>query len=314
MNSRSLSDKENSVRKDLTRNIKAKALRLGFSHVGVARADVVDDETSGYFRKWIASGKHAGMDYLANNTDKRLDPRLLMDGAKSILCVALNYHPDQLLGAEQYQFAYYAYGKDYHDVMKSKLHQLASDIGMVHYRAFCDTAPILERYWAVKAGLGWIGRNRQLIIPHAGSFFFLGEIFSDMELICDSEQKSRCGNCHLCEEACPTAALQSAHDFDASRCLSYQTIENKGSIPEQYRKEMKEVIYGCDRCQKACPWNRFSSPTKIPELQPTGEFMSMTKQQMEMLSEDDYRRLFKGSAVKRAKYSGLMRNIGKRHD
>jgi epoxyqueuosine reductase len=312
MNSKSLNKANESTKKDLTEKIKAKAYRLGFSNIGISEAGAVDRETSDYFNNWIATEKYADMNYLANYKDKRLDPRLLIDGVKSILSVALNYYPQQKLNNNQYQFAYYSYGKDYHEIMKVKLHQLAAEIGSENYRVFCDTAPILERYWAVKAGIGWIGRNRQLIIPHAGSYFLLGEILVDVEFEYDSEYKNRCGNCHQCIEACPTGALCGKEDFDSSKCLSYQTIENKGIIQEKYREKMGNTIYGCDRCQIACPWNKFATPTTIPELQPSHEFMTLTKQQIEQMSEDEFKHVFKGSAVKRAKYTGLKRNVGKR--
>lgn len=259
------------------------------------------------------------MDYMGNHTDMRLDPRLLMPGVKSIVCVALSYAPRRRIPESEYQFAAYAYGNDYHDVVKGKLHLLAQAVGTEHYRAFCDSAPVLERYWAVQAGLGWTGRNHQLIIPHAGSMFFLGELFLDMELVYDSPMESRCGNCHACIDACPTHAL-SAHggsaaaDADATAfrselCLSYQTIENRGSIPPKIAEAMGNTIYGCDRCQRACPWNRFSPPATEPLLQPKPELLAMKKDDWRRLTVEDYQRLFKGSAVKRAKYEGLMRNI-----
>ena len=182
----------------LTEKIKAEAKSLGFSACGIAKAEAVDNATADSYRRWIAEGRHASMQYLADNIDKRLDPRLLMDGVKSIVCVALSYAPAKKIPADQYQIAYYAYGKDYHDVMKQKLHALASACGITSYRAFCDTAPVLERYWAERAGLGWTGRNHQLIIPHAGSMFFLGELFVTEELEYDSPVPNRCGRCHAC--------------------------------------------------------------------------------------------------------------------
>ena len=249
------------------------------------------------------------MDYMANYTDKRLDPRLLMNGLRSIVCVALNYAPQRRMSPDEYQIASYAYGKDYHDVVKAKLHQIAARAGLTNYRVFCDSAPVLERYWAVQSGLGWIGRNRQLIIPHAGSMFFLGELFLDVELEYDRPMKSRCGNCHRCMDACPTQALINGDTLDANRCLSFQTIENRGQLSPAATHAMGNMIYGCDRCQDVCPWNRFARSNDMPELQPSDELLQMTKKKWQQLTEEDYRRLFKGSAVKRAKYSGLMRNI-----
>ena len=309
----------------LSHDIKAEALRLGFFTCGIARADAVDESTARSFREWLAKGNHAEMHYMENHLDKRLDPRLLMDNLKSIVCVALNYAPQQRIPDSEYQIAAYAYGQDYHDVVKQKLHALAAFISQrinedkqekeeLHYRAFSDSAPILERYWAVQAGLGWVGRNHQLIIPHAGSMFFLGELFLDMELEYDEPIENRCGNCSKCIDACPTGALTpvpglTLPSFNAEKCLSYQTIENRGDIPSSLAEKMGDSIYGCDRCLQACPWNRFAQPTHEPLLQPKEELLEMTKEKWQQLTEEDYRRLFKGSAVKRAKYEGLMRNI-----
>ena len=314
----------------LTEKIKAEAKGLGFFACGIAKAEAVDSDTADGYRRWIADGGHASMHYLADNIDKRLDPRLLMPGVKSIVCVALSYAPAKTIPADQYQIAYYAYGKDYHDVMKQKLHALASACGITTYRAFCDTAPVLERYWAQRAGLGWIGRNHQLIIPHAGSMFFLGELFVTDTLHYDSPTPNRCGRCHACLDACPTSSIISNQSsiinnqssFISSRCLSYLTIEHRGPIPNSSflipnssflipnsSFLIPNSIYGCDICQLACPWNRFAVPTTEPSFQPSEALLSMTKEKWHNLTEEQYRQLFKGSAVKRAKYSGLMRNI-----
>lgn len=319
-----------------SRDIKAEALRLGFSACGMTRAKAVDEATAESFREWLRQGCQAEMRYMENYLDKRLDPRLLMNGLKTIVCVALNYAPSQHLPDGEYQLAAYALGQDYHDIVKQKLNQLATfilsssdekgDENTTNYRVFADSAPVLERYWAAQAGLGWIGRHHQLIIPpsihhqepdgSAGSMFFLGELFLDVELDeYDSPMENRCGKCRKCVEACPTKALDdSEHEnfmapFVSARCLSYQTIEHRGDIPHSIAEKMGDTIYGCDRCQQACPWNRFSSPTREPLLQPKTELLEMTREKWQQLSEDDYRKLFKGSAVKRAKYCGLMRNI-----
>lgn len=304
---------------ELSERIKAEALALGFFACGIAKAAPVDDDTARGLRRWLGSGGHAGMAYMANHTDKRLDPRLLMPGLKSIVCVALNYTPRERIPEGEYQLAAYAYGNDYHDVVKGKLHLLAAAVaritghdaadGELAYRAFCDSAPVLERYWAVQAGLGWTGRNHQLIIPRAGSMFFLGELFLDIELAYDAPMPSRCGRCHACIDACPTRALRSDGSFCSGRCLSYQTIENRGPLSPEAAAAMRGTIYGCDRCQQVCPWNRFATPTTEPQLMPKPELLGMTKESWLSLTVDDYRRLFKGSAVKRAKYEGLVRNI-----
>ena len=293
----------------LSHEIKAEALRLGFSACGIARAEPVDEATAAAFREWLQSGGHATMQYMENYEDKRLDPRLLMPGVKSIISVALNYTPETPVKG----FANYAIGKDYHDIVKQKLHQLAnSSLFTLHsslnYRAFSDSAPVLERYWAMKAGLGFIGKNHQLIIPGMGSQFFLGELFVDIELEPDAPCRQHCGNCHRCIDACPTGALEEER-FNGALCLSYLTIENRGDIPEEAAQKMGETFYGCDRCQQVCPWNANAKPTAEPLLQPTSELLSMKDEDWQQLSVEQYRKLFKGSAVKRAKYEGLMRNI-----
>lgn len=303
--------------------IKAEAHNLGFFACGTAKAERISDDAAAQFGLWVRQEDYANMQYMAANTDKRLDPRLLMDGLKSIVSVALNYTPARRMPAGELQFAAYALGKDYHDIMKMKLHALAAKLELTNYRAFCDTAPVLERYWAVQAGLGWLGRNHQLIIPNGGSMFFLGELFIDVEVDYDTPIKSRCGSCHACIDACPTGALGRIDGgfssdeggemyqqiFHAALCLSYQTIENRGEIPKKLADKMGDTVYGCDRCQQACPWNRFAKPTEEPLLQPKEELLSMTRERWSSLTLEEYRQLFKGSAVKRAKYEGLMRNI-----
>ncbi len=310
--------------KSLKDNIKAEALRLGFFVCGFAKAGPVTDAMRQHYLDWLAEGRNADMAYLTNNLDKRFDPRLLVPGVKTIVVVALNYFPAHRLPEGEPQIADYALGLDYHDIVKQKLRQLAANVGITDYRAFVDTAPVLERYWAVQAGLGWIGKNQQLIIPHAGSEFFLGELFIADELQPDALQPdelkpNRCGTCHRCVDACPTHAisLPAKHvegygditRFDARRCLSYQTIENRGELADEAKAAMGDTFYGCDRCQRACPWNRFATPNTEPQLQPREELLAMTRQKWDNLTVEDYRRLFKGSAVKRAKYEGLMRNI-----
>lgn len=297
---------------ELTQKIKAEALRLGFSACGVAKAEPVDAVTAERYHKWLAEGNHASMTYLENNLDKRLDPTLLMPGAKSIISLAMNYYPAQKLRDDQFQFAYYAYGKDYHDVLKQRMRKLLSSTSLnsVNSLLCVDTVPILDRYWAYRAGLGWIGKNGCLIIPHAGSFFFLAEILTDIELEYDTPIENHCGNCHQCLDACPTGALQ-PHTLDARKCLSYLTIEHRGDFPDNdlVAKATGKGIYGCDRCQLACPHNRFAQPTCVSEFAPSQAFLSMRPDDWKQLTVEQYRTLFKGSAVKRAKYEGLIRNI-----
>lgn len=303
----------NSCKSILTRKIKAEALRLGFSACGIAKAEVVDENISKHLHTWLTNGSHAGMEYMNNHFEKRINPQALVEGTRSIISVALNYYPQQMLPEEEYQIAWYAYGKDYHNVMRSKLEALFLYINKestpVRGRFFCDTAPVLERYWAWKAGLGWIGKNTQLIIPQAGSTFFLGELFVDIELEYNTPLPNRCGTCSQCLKACPTQALESAYQLNSGKCLSYLTIENRGEIPNEYSSKMGNTIYGCDECQKACPWNKFCQPCQIPELQPAESFLAMTQTEWNQLSVEKYRELFKGSAIKRAKYEGLIRNI-----
>lgn len=325
------------------KEIKVEAERLGFFACGIARAEPVDAETAAAVRGWISKGSQATMDYMANYTEKRLNPCLLVPGTKSIVSLAMNYAPAQTMPETEYQLAAYAYGQDYHDVMKAKLRQLAaliankfegesdSEVGendgdstaittpktnetseepVGEIRVFVDTAPVLERYWAQRAGLGWIGKNHQLIIPRAGSMFFLGEVFLPYEFDSyDSPMPSRCGNCRRCIEACPTCAITDEWGFDSEKCLSYQLIENRGELSEQVKQSMGTTIYGCDRCQTACPWNKFATPNTTPEFQPKSELLAMTKADWHNLTIDEYRALFKGSAVKRVKFDGLKRNI-----
>ena len=307
----------------LSNSIKTEAARLGFSACGIAKAGPVDKRAAENLARWTGNGGHAGMDYMARNTDKRLDPTLLMPGAVSIVSVALNYAPQTRMPSGEMQIAAYAYGQDYHHVVKGKLREMAAALGFaewtegvsegVWYRAFCDSAPILERYWAEKAGIGWTGRNHQLIIPRAGSMFFLGELLLSCELAYDKPMENRCGNCQRCITACPTKAIAKMEDgttaFASEKCLSYQTIENRGEIPPEIKSRMGGRIYGCDECIRACPWNRFSHPTSEESLKPSPELLSMKKADWLALTPEKYASLFKGSAVKRAKYQGLVRNI-----
>ena len=315
--------------KMIASKIKAEAQRLGFFACGIAKAAPVEENVAEAYRKWLENGEEASMAYMTNYLEKRLNPALLVPGVRSIVSLAMNYAPAQQLPEGEYQLAAYALGQDYHDLMKQRLRELAVNIGApmelfqkgkkpqsadekeeTGWGVFCDTAPVLERYWAQKAGLGWVGRNHQLIIPHAGSMFFLGEVFLPFAVdVYDTPMQSRCGSCHRCIDACPTHAIIPDEDFHADRCLSYQLIENRGELSDEAKAAMGNTIYGCDRCQTACPWNRFATPNTEPALQPKPELLSMSKEAWHNLSVEDYRRLFKGSAVKRVKFAGLKRNI-----
>lgn len=315
--------------KMIASKIKAEAQRHGFFACGIAKAAPVEENVAEAYRKWLENGEEASMAYMTNYLEKRLNPALLVPGVRSIVSLAMNYAPAQQLPEGEYQLAAYALGQDYHDLMKQRLRELAVNIGApmelfqkgkkpqsadekeeTGWGVFCDTAPVLERYWAQKAGLGWVGRNHQLIIPHAGSMFFLGEVFLPFAVdVYDTPMQSRCGSCHRCIDACPTHAIIPDEDFHADRCLSYQLIENRGELSDEAKAAMGDTIYGCDRCQTACPWNRFATPNTEPALQPKPELLSMSKEAWHNLSVEDYRRLFKGSAVKRVKFDGLKRNI-----
>ncbi len=298
--------------------IKEEALRLGFDACGIAQAAPASTEAL-FFDRWLAAGGHAGMKYMENYRALRLDPAGLVEGAQSVVSVALNYYPEVKQAPGAPRIAYYAYGQDYHDVMKEKLRRLlayihemlpdAPDAPPLEARVFTDSAPLLERYWAWKAGLGWIGKNTCLIIPGRGSFFFLGEIVLNRALAYDSPVRNRCGTCTRCLEACPTGALETARFLNASRCLSYLTIEHRGEIPEEQAARLGNRVYGCDTCQAVCPWNRFARPTAEEAFRPRSELLALDKERLSALSPEEYARLFRGSAVKRAKYEGLMRNV-----
>lgn len=308
------------------RKIKEEAQRLGFFSCGMTRAVPVSGDYASHFRAWLDRGCHADMQYLENYFDKRMDPTLLVPGTRSIVCLAMNYRPERVAQG----IAWYAQGKDYHDVVKERLATLMDAID-AHGRCFVDTAPVPERYWAWQCGIGWIGRNTQLVIPHTGSAFFLGELFIEEDInTYDTPMDNHCGTCRRCIEACPTGALQGNScepnftdtaqstgieaspqkncGLDARRCLSYLTIENRGDIPEWAQHLMGDTFYGCDRCLKACP-HLHSAPTTEPSFAASDELLSMTDADWTSLSEEQYRTLFRGSAVKRAKYAGLTRNI-----
>ncbi len=298
-----------------TRLIKEKALEIGFSACGICEATAISEDVRDAYETWLEKGFHGSLDYLERNLDKRLNPSLLVEDAKSIISVALNYYPDRKLPENVPQFAYYAYGKDYHEVVKGKLHILfdfvKSLFPTVSGRCFSDSAPVLETYWATRAGIGFKGRNSLLIVPRQGSFFFLGELIIDQKLSYDSPiEKSFCGNCRKCVDACPTGAILQEGGVDASKCLSYHTIESKSEImDEAIAKKLSNQVYGCDICQKVCPWNKFSIPHSTVDFLPTEEFLQLTSEKLKTITEEDFRRIFKNSAVKRAKFKGLKRNI-----
>lgn len=298
----------------ITDLVRKKAEEIGFSRCGFAPVSEVDRAVSDSFDLWLEKSYNAGMDYMNNYKDKRKYPGLLVEKSKSVISLALNYYPKRFISEENYQISRYAYGKDYHDVMKSRMSVLFDYIKSVagadvEARVFCDTAPVFERYWAWRAGLGWIGKNTSLIIPGMGSCFFLGEIICNVDFEYDSPMEDHCGTCRRCIDNCPTSALVADKVLDARRCLSYLTIENRGDIPDFAVTVMGNRIYGCDTCQNVCPWNRFSTPTDVEEFYLSDELAGMTNEKWKSLTVEDYRKLFKGSAVKRAKFEGLKRNI-----
>lgn len=295
-----------------SRLVKEKARELGFAACGIAPVSEAVSEAD-YLDRWLAEKCHAGMRYMERYLDIRLHPARLLEGAKSVVSLALNYYPKQKLPAEVPHIAYYAYGRDYHKVMKEMMRLLWQEPAMAEPDAvrFCtDSAPILERYWAWRAGLGWIGKNTSLIIPAKGSFFFLGEIVTCREADrYDVPQKNRCGNCTRCLEACPTGALDAPRHLNAGKCISYLTVEHRGEIPAEQAARLGNRLFGCDTCQSVCPWNRFAAPTTIATFHPTPSLLSLKKEELKALSREDYNRIFAHSAVKRAKYEGLLRTI-----
>lgn len=303
-------------KKQLTDKIRKYIASLNFDAYRIIPADSVDEIEQKRFQKWLAQGYHSSMDYMERNIEKRLDPRILVKEAKSIIVFALNYYPQYFQTADKPQIAYYAYGNDYHEVIKNKLKSLYNYCSSlspdISGRYFCDTAPMLERYWATKAKLGWIGKHSLLIIPRHGSYYFLASFVLNIELEYDDIKEQKlpdCVNCTRCMDACPTGAIVDARVIDANRCLSYQTIENKGDIPESLISRMNNRFYGCDICQQVCPWNRFATGNEVEEFQPKIDLLNLTAKDWEEMSTVQYQRMLKGSAMKRAKFSGLKRNI-----
>jgi epoxyqueuosine reductase len=294
--------------------IKDEALRLGFMHCGIAKADFLEDEAP-KLEKWLHDKHHGQMAYMENHFDKRLDPRLLVDDSKSVISLSLNYFPEQRqTDSNAPKISKYAYGSDYHEVIKEKLFQLLNfireEIGEVGGRAFVDSAPVLDRAWAKRAGIGWIGKNSNLINKKSGSFFFLAELIIDLELEYDQPfQTNHCGTCTKCIDACPTEAILSPFVIDANKCISYLTIELREEIDQSFRNKMDNWMFGCDVCQDVCPWNRFSTPHSEPKFEANEQLLTMKKDEWLDLTEDVFKTIFKNSAVKRTKFKGLSRNI-----
>jgi epoxyqueuosine reductase len=296
-----------------TRLIKNKAAELGFLFCGISTARFLEEEAP-RLESWLNRGLNAKLDYMANYFDKRLDPRLLVEGAKSIVSLAYNYYPSEHQREDSYHISKYAYGVDYHFVVKDKMKELfeyiQEAIGEVDGRMFVDSAPVLDKAWAKNAGLGWVGKHTLLLNPKHGSFFFVSELILDLELIPDEPIKDYCGTCTKCIDACPTNAIVEPYVVDASKCISYLTIELKDALIENnLQAQMSDWMFGCDICQDVCPWNRFAKPHNEPLFQPNDSILNFSKNDWEEITEEVYREVFKNSPIKRAKFSGLTRNI-----
>ena len=295
-----------------TQLIKTEAQRLGFLSCGISKAGFLEEEAP-RLEKWLNNNMHGQMQYMENHFDKRLDPTKLVDDSKSVISLLLNYYPSQTQTDASYKLSKYAYGTDYHFVIKDKLKALLNfiqeEIGEVHGRAFVDSAPVLDKAWAAKSGLGWIGKHSNLLTQQVGSFYFIAELIVDLDLEYDTPTTDHCGTCTACIDACPTQAIVESHVVDGSKCISYFTIELKESIPTEFKGKLDDWMFGCDVCQDVCPWNRFSKPHSEPLFNPHPELLSMTKKDWEDITEDVFKNVFKDSAVKRTKFTGLKRNI-----
>ena len=292
--------------------IKSEALRLGFLSCGISKAGFLEDEAP-RLESWLNKNMHGQMSYMENHFDKRLDPRLLVDGAKSVVSLLLNYYPSEIQNQDSYKISKYAYGQDYHFVIKDKLKDLLRfiqiEIGEVQGRVFVDSAPVLDKAWAAKSGLGWIGKNSNLITKQVGSFYFIAELIIDLELEYDYATTDHCGSCTACLDACPTEAIVAPYVVDGSKCISYFTIELKEQIPYEMKGKFDDWMFGCDVCQDICPWNRFSKPHQEPLFNPNSEILSYSKKDWEEITDEVFKKIFKNSAVKRTKLEGLNRNV-----
>lgn len=297
-----------------TTYIKQKALEYGFSFCGIAPAQYLNDDAR-RLETWLSSGMHGKMQYMENYFDLRVDPTKLVPGARSVITLLMNYYPEKTQPASLPQVSKYAYGEDYHDVIRSKIKSMLQDIrnniGEINGRGFVDSAPVLERAWAQKSGLGWIGKNGNLISKQQGSFFFIATLITDLELDYDEAYPNNyCGTCTRCIDACPTDAILPGNVVDGSRCISYFTIELKDAlIPENMSEKFGQWLFGCDVCQDVCPWNRFSKTTDEKRFQPIFEIMQYNKKDWEEITEDQFKKIFAHSPIKRSKYDGIRRNL-----
>ena len=292
--------------------IKAESKRLGFLSCGISKAGFLEEEAP-RLENWLNNQMNGQMSYMENHFDKRLNPTLLVDDAKSVISLLLNYYPSELQNQDSYKISKYAYGQDYHHVIKEKLkellHFIQTEIGEVSGRAFVDSAPVLDKAWAAKSGLGWVGKNSNLITQKVGSFYFIAELIIDLELDYDTPTTDHCGSCTACLDACPTEAIVAPYVVDGSKCISYFTIELKDNLPQEMKGKFDDWMFGCDVCQDVCPWNRFSKPHNEPLFQANSDILNFSKSDWEEITVDTFQKVFKNSAVKRTKYDGLLRNI-----
>ncbi len=292
--------------------IKTEAKRLGFISCGISKAQFLEEEAP-RLEKWLKNNMNGEMQYMENHFDKRLDPTKLVEDSKSVISLLLNYYPEENQIQDTYKISKYAYGTDYHFVIKDKLKELLQfiqeEIGEVSGRAFVDSAPVLDKAWAAKSGLGWVGKHTLLLDKQRGSFHFVAELIIDLDLEYDHATTDHCGTCTKCIDACPTQAITEPYVVDGSKCISYFTIELKDKIPTEFNGKFEDWMFGCDICQDVCPWNRFSKAHSEPLFNPHPELLSMTKKDWEEITEDVFQKLFKKSAVKRTKFEGLKRNI-----
>jgi len=295
-----------------TKSIKEEAKRLGFLSCGISKAGFLEKEAP-RLEDWLNKNRNGQMSYMENHFDKRLNPILLVDDAKSVISLLLNYYPSEFQNPDSYKISKYAYGQDYHFVIKQKLKELLgfiqTEIGEVSGRAFVDSAPVLDKAWAAKSGLGWIGKNTNLITQKVGSFYFIAELIVDLELEYDVSTTDHCGSCTACIDACPTEAIVEPYIVDGSKCISYFTIELKDNLPTELKDKFYDWAFGCDVCQDVCPWNKFSKPLNEPLLKPNDSILNFSKKDWEEITTETFNKVFKNSAVKRTKIEGFKRNI-----